>query len=96
MANPVIYTKHVFFCTNNRPEGRKSCGGSGAHDIFVHARQIVAAARPDQGIRINTSGCLGQCKNGPVLVVYPDTIWFSYSSVEEAERILQEHVLMKD
>lgn len=96
MENPVTYAKHVFFCTNSRPGGRKSCGGCGAHDIFVHARRIVAAARPGQGIRINTSGCLGQCENGPLLVIYPDNIWFNYSDVEEAERILREHVLTED
>jgi len=89
------YAKHVFFCTNQRADGRRSCGGCGAGEAFEHARRQLAGLRA-QGVRVDASGCLGQCEHGPVLVIYPESRWFGYRDVAEAETILRRHVLDVD
>ncbi len=43
--------------------------------------------------RVNKAGCLGQCGHGPIVVVYPDNVWYSHVTPAEGVRIWEEHVL---
>jgi (2Fe-2S) ferredoxin len=45
------------------------------------------------GVRVNNAGCLDRCDKGPVLVVYPEAVWYTYVDREDIEEILQEHLL---
>ncbi len=70
---------HVFICTNNRETGQ-SCAGSGS----VEMREAVKKACQDPSrnwhgrVRVNTSGCLGRCKDGITAVVYPKAEWLTH------------------
>jgi (2Fe-2S) ferredoxin len=44
-------------------------------------------------IRINTAGCLDRCDEGPVAVVYPDQIWYRYSSLDDLQKIVNDHMI---
>lgn len=44
-------------------------------------------------LRINQSGCLGQCGHGPMMVVYPEGVWYSHVGLEDVERIWDEHLM---
>lgn len=44
-------------------------------------------------MRINKAGCLGRCDDGPVLVVYPDNVWYTYLDEEDVDEIINEHLL---
>ena len=44
-------------------------------------------------IRINHAGCLNVCEHGPVMVIYPDGIWYRYESEEDVDAIMRSHVL---
>jgi (2Fe-2S) ferredoxin len=44
-------------------------------------------------VRINKAGCLDRCDEGPVLVVYPEDVWYSYVDNEDIEEIIQEHLI---
>ena len=39
------------------------------------------------------ANCLRICQEGPILLVYPDGIWYGRATPEAIERILQEHIL---
>lgn len=43
-------------------------------------------------VRINTAGCLDRCKQGPVIVVYPEAVWYSYVDQEDIDEIIREHL----
>jgi (2Fe-2S) ferredoxin len=45
------------------------------------------------GVRINQSGCLDRCELGPVMVIYPEGIWYRYDTLEDVDEILQQHVI---
>ena len=44
-------------------------------------------------VRINQAGCMNQCGHGPMVVVYPDDVWYAHVDVHGAERILREHLV---
>jgi (2Fe-2S) ferredoxin len=48
-------------------------------------------AEPGQ-VRINMAGCLERCEEGPVLVVYPQEIWYTYVDEEDIDEIISEHI----
>ncbi len=46
-----------------------------------------------EGVRINTAGCMDRCEEGPVLVIYPEGVWYTYVDREDIDEILQQHVV---
>ena len=43
-------------------------------------------------VRINNAGCLDRCDEGPVLVVYPEGVWYTYVDKEDIDEIVTEHL----
>jgi NADP-reducing hydrogenase subunit HndC len=83
-----IYKKHVFVCT----EG-KTCPKEGSKDLCDRLREIVKDKGLKKQIRINKSGCLDQCGNGAVMVVYPDAVWYARVKVSDAKEIVEKHLI---
>jgi integration host factor subunit alpha len=44
-------------------------------------------------IRISRSGCLGRCGLGPCLVIYPEGIWYTYSSFADIDEIIEQYFI---
>jgi toluene monooxygenase system ferredoxin subunit len=83
------YEQHVFVCTSG-----ETCPEQGDTEKFVkilreRSKQI---GRPTD-VRINKAGCFSQCGRGPMIVVYPDDVW--YAGVQEAdlEEIFTSHIV---
>lgn len=89
------FERHVFFCCNQREAGEKCCADAGAADIRGYAKGRIKAlglAGPGK-VRINTSGCLDRCEEGPVLVVYPEAVWYTYVDREDIDEIIDRHIV---
>ncbi len=91
------YKYHVFFCVNQRDDGRKCCEQGGATELRAHAKAKIKALGVSgrAQVRINKAGCLDRCSFGPVLVVYPQGIWYRYQSKADIDEIIEQH-LIKD
>lgn len=44
-------------------------------------------------IRVNAAGCLDRCEQGPVCVVYPEGIWYTYVDEFDVDEIIASHLL---
>jgi (2Fe-2S) ferredoxin len=44
-------------------------------------------------VRVNRAGCLSLCEHGPTMVIYPEGVWYTYSSEEDIEEILRRHLV---
>ena len=88
------FEHHVFVCCNARPEGalRPSCTQDGKSNLLVELKKLVKAAGLDSKVRINKSGCLDQCEHGPVVVVYPEAVWYGNVTPADAAEIVAEHL----
>ena len=95
MTDNPYYRHHVFICTNQRDEGRPCCMDSGAQAAQEHAkRRIKELGLSGQGkVRINKSGCLDRCEEGPVMVVYPEGTWYTYVDAEDIDEIIDSHLI---
>jgi (2Fe-2S) ferredoxin len=88
------YKYHVFFCTNKRESGEQCCEQCNATEIRNYAKaRIKELGLSGQGkVRINTAGCLDRCELGPVIVVYPGEVWYTYLDREDIDEIIDEHL----
>ena len=95
MPDPLPYYRlHVFLCTNSRPatHPRGSCAGSGATPLRDYMKARVKELKLPN-VRINSAGCLDRCECGPVMVIYPDGIWYSFKTHDDIDEILQTHLI---
>jgi len=89
------YDKHVFFCTNQRAAGEGCCNNSGAQKMRDYVKnKVKALGLPPEAnrIRINSAGCMDRCAEGPVLVVYPEGVWYTYIDESDLDEIIEEHL----
>lgn len=88
------YKRHIFFCLNHRENGEDSCSAHGAEAGFNHCKSRVKAEKLSMpgGVRVNRAGCLDRCAGGPVAVVYPDAVWYTYVDQEDIDEIVESHL----
>lgn len=89
------YKQHIFLCTNQKDNGKQCCNEAGAEPISQYLKQALM----DKGlhgvgkVRVSTSGCLGRCRKGPCLVIYPEGVWYSYRNNADIDNIIESHLL---
>jgi (2Fe-2S) ferredoxin len=88
------YTKHVFFCCNQRDGERTCCNDKGASRLRDYAKSRVKelGLSGEGKIRINQAGCLDRCEEGPCVVVYPEAVWYTYVDEADIDEIIEEHL----
>ena len=93
MPDP-YYQRHIFFCLNQRDNGEACCANHDAKKAFDHCKARIKSeqlAGPG-GIRVNKSGCLDRCAGGPVAVVYPEGVWYTYVDAGDIDEIVDSHL----
>ena len=88
------YQRHLFFCVNQRAEGKSCCANLGAQALRDYAKKRIKelGISGESKTRINMAGCLGRCDEGPVLVVYPEETWYTYLDKEDIDEIIEQHI----
>ena len=75
-------------------EGENACMQHGAQEGFDHCKSRVRGeglAGPG-GVRVNKAGCLDRCAGGPVAVVYPEAVWYTYVDKNDIDEIVDSHL----
>lgn len=87
------YKRHIFFCTNEREDGN-CCQHFRASELRNHAKQRAKALNitGKGGVRVNAAGCLDRCNEGPVAVVYPEGVWYTFADEQDIDEIVDEHL----
>jgi len=83
------YERHVFVCTSG-----ETCPEQGDTEKFVkilrdRAKQAGRAAN----VRINKAGCFSQCGHGPMIVFYPENVWYSGVQESDLDEIFSSHIV---
>jgi len=83
------YDCHVFVCTSG-----ETCPTQGDTEQFVKLlRDGARQAGRQADVRINKAGCFSQCGHGPMVVVYPDDVWYAGVQESDLQEILTSHII---
>jgi (2Fe-2S) ferredoxin len=83
-----VFKKHVFVCVSG-----KTCPEQGSVEVCDALRKLISEQGLKKEIRINKAGCFNQCGNGPMVVVYPESIWYAHVQPSDCKEIVKSHLL---
>ncbi|MDP8567944.1 (2Fe-2S) ferredoxin domain-containing protein [Methylophilus aquaticus] len=88
------FEHHVFFCLNQRENGDDCCMQKGAEAAFDYMKgKVKQLGLAGAGkVRINRAGCLDRCGVGPVMVVYPQAVWYTFIDHSDIDEIIERHL----
>ena len=88
------YERHIFFCLNQRENGEASCAQHRAKEAYDRCKaQVKSLGLSAPGkVRVNQAGCMNRCAGGPVAVVYPEAVWYTYVDQHDIDEIVESHL----
>ncbi len=88
------YRYHIFSCINERADDdpRGSCSARGAKELQELFKKEVYERGLKKAARANKYGCLDLCAKGPVVVIYPEGVWYSIHTKEDVLEIVEKHL----
>ncbi|AEK56737.1 (2Fe-2S) ferredoxin domain-containing protein [Acidithiobacillus caldus] len=95
IVSEAFYERHLFICLNRRESGEQACNNSDIAERAFHSAKRHAKTLGIHGagkVRVNRSGCLGRCSEGPTAVVYPDGVWYTYVDEDDLIEIVESHL----
>lgn len=89
----MIYKKHIFICTNQRPAGTKVCCGEEHGSALVSEfKKLIKSRGLDVEMRAQRTGCFDLCERGPVIAIYPEGVFYGQVKLSDVEEIVTEHL----
>ncbi len=84
---------HLFVCTQQKPEGVASCPASGSLAVLEGLDRELQKRGLSPDVQLTTCGCMGLCDEGPVMVVYPEGVWYRRVQSSDVSEIVDAHLL---
>lgn len=83
---------HLFVCTQQKPEGVTSCPARGSLAVLDRLDRELQSRGLTNEIQLTTCGCMGLCDEGPVMVVYPEGVWYRRVQSPDVAEIVDSHL----
>jgi len=83
---------HVFVCTQEKPENVKSCSAACSGDVLGALHREMEVHGVAGNVQVTTCGCLGLCDEGPVVIVYPEGVWYRGVKAPDVSEIVTSHL----
>jgi (2Fe-2S) ferredoxin/SAM-dependent methyltransferase len=84
---------HLFVCTQQKPEGVPSCPANGSIAVLNALDREIQSCGFGGDVQLTTCGCMGMCDEGPVMVVYPEGVWYRRVQASDIREIVSQHLL---
>jgi (2Fe-2S) ferredoxin len=83
---------HLFVCTQQKPEGVPSCPANGSLAVLDALDREIQTRGLGSDLQLTTCGCMGLCEEGPVMVVYPEGVWYQRVQPSDIPEIVEQHL----
>ena len=81
-------THHIFVCGSFRATGAQGVCHKKESSLLLQYFTQEAADRGLDGVMVSSTGCLKVCDSGPVVVIYPQNVWYKGVTEKVADEIL--------
>lgn len=82
-----FYRSHVLVCRGT------GCASSGSNEIKETLETEIKAAGLDKEIKVIETGCFGFCRLGPIVVVYPEGVFYCQVEEKDIKELVSEHLI---
>ncbi len=92
MAKP---EKHVFVCIHSRPPDhhKGSCSDRGSQEVMSEFQRQFEQHELWSKMLLTKASCMGTCKFGPSVLVYPESVMYGNVTPEDVSAIIEDHLL---
>ncbi|NLD97818.1 MAG: NADH-quinone oxidoreductase subunit NuoF [Synergistaceae bacterium] len=81
-----LFRSHVLIC------GGTGCTSGGSSKVVASFQQELARRKLDREVLVVPTGCHGMCEMGPIVVVYPEGIFYCRITANDVPEIVEEHI----
>ena len=82
---------HVFVCMQEKPKDVPCCAASASGAVLEALNAELAARGLRDQVQVTTTNCMGTCENGPVVLAYPEGVWYSKVTPQDVPEIVSSH-----
>jgi (2Fe-2S) ferredoxin len=86
-AKDLVKVRHHLILCEGEP-----CSKRGACEITTAIRAEISRLQLDESVHTTRTRCNGRCEDGPIVIVYPEGVWYSDVSVESSAEIVGRHL----
>lgn len=81
-------THHIFVCGSFRPTGAQGVCHKKQSAALLQYFEQEASDRGLDGVMVSSTGCMKICEQGPVVIIYPQNVWYKQVNEQAADAIL--------
>ncbi|SET47446.1 NAD(P)-dependent iron-only hydrogenase diaphorase component flavoprotein [Natronincola peptidivorans] len=82
-----LFRSHVLVCAGT------GCVSSDSAKILDRFEELLEKHELEKEVKVIKTGCFGLCEAGPIVIVYPEGAFYSHISVDDVDKITEEHLL---
>lgn len=81
---------HIFVCTSSRLNGeiKGFCAQNDGLEILENIVEEIQDRDLDSEVMVTNTGCFGICSMGPIVMIYPEQIWYGKVTPDDVEEIM--------
>ena len=87
LAGETGYRKQILVC------GGTGCTSSNSQGVIKALEEELKAHGIENEILVVKTGCFGLCALGPIMIVYPEGVFYAEAKTENVKRIVEEHII---
>lgn len=86
--------RHIFVCTSSRANGQQKgfCHTRTGTAVVAMFLEELEERELSGEIMVSNTGCMGLCEQGPIVVIYPDNVWYGNVQPDNVTTIMEEHI----